>query len=305
MDARQLRYFLAVVDAEGFSKAAEQLYIAQPSLSQAIAGLERELGVVLFHRVGRGIVLSEAGRQLVEPARQVIRDLATAQATIDAIKGIASGRVEIVSMPSPGIEPLTSLVRHFTAAHPDVTISVDAAFVPDEVIDAVRTGAAEIGLLGAPDLVQVPELDIVAIEDQPLVLVATPGGPFAGRSHITADDLNGHRLVASQQGSLMRHLVDDVRARGIQARLVAEIAHRTSILPLVLAGVADAILPSSWSGLARAAGAEILPIHPISYLRVALVSRRTQLTPAARAFVDTAKAYADNRAQREPRPHLL
>ena len=94
MNIRQLSYFLAVVDAEGFGKAAERLFIAQPSLSQAIAGLERELGVVLFHRVGRGVVLSDAGRQLVEPARQVIRDLATAQATIDAIKGVASGRVE-------------------------------------------------------------------------------------------------------------------------------------------------------------------------------------------------------------------
>jgi DNA-binding transcriptional LysR family regulator len=111
MDARQLRYFLAVVDAQGVGRAAEQLFIAQPSLSQAIAGLERELGVALFHRVGRGVVLSDAGRQLVGPARQVLRDLATAQATIDAIKGVGSGRVEIVAMPSPGIEPLATLIQ--------------------------------------------------------------------------------------------------------------------------------------------------------------------------------------------------
>ncbi|MET0419273.1 MAG: LysR family transcriptional regulator, partial [Actinoplanes sp.] len=277
MDARQLRYFLAVVDAEGFGRAAEQLYIAQPSLSQAIAGLERELGVVLFHRVGRGITLSDAGRQLIEPARQVIRDLATAQATIDAIKGVASGRVDIITMPSPGIEPLASITKRFTEAHPDVTISVDAAFVPDEVIAAVRSGAAEVGLLGGPEPTRVAELDVHPIEDQPLLLVTAPGGPFAGRGHVTVDDLAGLRLVASQRGSLMRTLVDDVLARSPGARLVAEVAHRTSILPLVLAGVADAILPSAWSNLARRAGAEVVPIHPVSALRVSLVSRRTQL----------------------------
>ncbi|MCZ7422355.1 MULTISPECIES: LysR family transcriptional regulator [Micromonospora] len=299
MDARQLRYFLAVVDAEGFGKAAERLYIAQPSLSQAIAGLERELGVALFHRVGRGVVLSDAGKQLIGPARQVIRDLATAQATIDAIKGVARGRVEITSMPSAGIQPLAPIMQRFAAAHPDVTVSVNAAFVPDEVIDAVRTGAVEIGLLGAPDLVRVAELDIVALEDQPLMLFTAPGGPFHGRDHVTADDLDGHRLIASQPGSLMRQLVDHILAQGSQARLVAEVAHRTSILPLVLAGVADAILPAAWKDLAIRAGADVLPIRPTAHLRVVMVSRRTQLTPAARAFIDVAQAY---RAERRDRP---
>jgi DNA-binding transcriptional LysR family regulator len=283
MDARQLRYFLAVVDARGFGKAAEQLFIAQPSLSQAIAGLERELGVVLFHRVGRGVVVSDAGRQLVGPARQVLRDLATAQATIDAIKGVGSGRVEIIAMPSPGIEPLATLMQRFTGAHPDVTISVAAAFVPDEVLEAVRTGAAEIGLLGSPDPMPAGDLDVVPLEDQPLMLVTAPDGPFAGRDHVTAADLGGHRLIASQRGSLMRHL-----AESVQARLVAEVAHRTSILPLVLAGVGDAILPAGWSKLAHRAGAAVVPIHPVTHLRIAMVSRRTRLTPAARAFVELA-----------------
>ncbi len=245
------------------------------------------------------MVLSDAGKQLIGPARQVIRDLATAQATIDAIKGVARGRVEITSMPSAGIQPLAPIMQRFAAAHPDVTVSVNAAFVPDEVIDAVRTGAVEIGLLGAPDLVRVAELDIVALEDQPLMLFTAPGGPFHGRDHVTADDLDGHRLIASQPGSLMRQLVDHILAQGSQARLVAEVAHRTSILPLVLAGVADAILPAAWKDLAIRAGADVLPIRPTAHLRVVMVSRRTQLTPAARAFIDVAQAY---RAERRDRP---
>ena len=69
MDTRKLKYFLAVVDHDGFNRAAEHLLIAQPSLSQTIASLEKELGVPLFHRIGRRAVLSEAGKELVGPAR--------------------------------------------------------------------------------------------------------------------------------------------------------------------------------------------------------------------------------------------
>ncbi len=75
MDIRQLKFFLAVADHNGFSRAAGHLMVAQPSLSQAIATFERELGMPLFHRIGRRVVLSEAGAALVGPARVVLRDL--------------------------------------------------------------------------------------------------------------------------------------------------------------------------------------------------------------------------------------
>lgn len=291
MDARQLKFFLAVIDYEGFSKAAEQLYIAQPSLSQAIAGLERELGVALFHRVGRGVLPTDAGKQLIGPARQVLRDLATAQSAMDAVKGVASGRVEIITMPSPGVEPLSTIMQQFVRDHPDITLSVDGAFVPEDVLHAVRTGASEIGLLGAPTLTQAADLNVLPIEDQPLMLITAPGGPFAGRDSITPADLAGHRLIASQRGSLMRKMVDDVMSSGVSATVVAEVAHRTSILPLVMAGVADAVLPSGWTRVAGMAGADFLAITPPSYLRVALVYRKTPLTPSAEAFLGAAKQY--------------
>ena len=93
MDARQLEYFLAIVDHDGFGRAAQHLHIAQPSLSQSIANLERELGVQLFHRIGRGVVLSTAGSDLIAPARQVLRDLRTARATMESAKGLRRGTV--------------------------------------------------------------------------------------------------------------------------------------------------------------------------------------------------------------------
>jgi DNA-binding transcriptional LysR family regulator len=311
MDGRQLTYFLAVVEHLNFGRAAEQLHIAQPSLSQAMSTLERELGVPLFHRVGRGIVLSDAGAQLVEPARQVLRDLDAAKAVVQSARGLQRGRVEMVSMPSPGIEPLTTIIGEFTAAHPAMSVTVDAAFTPVEVVHAVKSGQAEVGLLGSASSPNTSGLQVLPIENQPLVLISPPetatltptssgshdpgvDGP-GGHAAVERGDLAGLRLIVSKQGSLMRHLVDDVLASGVEAQLVVEVEHRTSILPMVLAGIGHAVMPSSWTPLAQRAGARVRRFEPVSLLRIALVIRKTTLTPAAQAFVQSTASYVEQR----------
>ena len=295
MDARQLAYFLAVVEHLNFGRAAEQLHIAQPSLSQAIGTLEREVGVPLFHRVGRGIVLSDAGAQLIEPARQVLRDLESAKAAVQSTQGLQRGRVELVSMPSPGIEPLTTMVRDFGVAHRAMSVSVTGVFAPDEVIHAVKSGQGEIGLLGSATSPNTAGLLVLPVEDQPLVLVS-PREPALGAQtepaeRVSRSELAGLRLIVSKEGSLMRQLVDDVLASGVEAEIVVEVEHRTSILPMVLAGIGHAVMPSSWTPLAERAGALVREVEPASYLRIALVTRKAVLTPSAKAFMRIAKAY--------------
>jgi DNA-binding transcriptional LysR family regulator len=295
MDARQLAYFLAVVEHLNFGRAAEQLHIAQPSLSQAIGTLEREVGVPLFHRVGRGIVLSDAGAQLIEPARQVLRDLESAKAAVQSTQGLQRGRVELVSMPSPGIEPLTTMVRDFGVAHRAMSVSVTGVFAPDEVIHAVKSGQGEIGLLGSATSPNTAGLLVLPVEDQPLVLVS-PREPALGAQtepaeRVSRSELAGLRLIVSKEGSLMRQLVDDVLASGVEAEIVVEVEHRTSILPMVLAGIGHAVVPSSWTPLAERAGALVREVEPASYLRIALVTRKAVLTPSAKAFMRIAKAY--------------
>lgn len=292
MDARQLRYFLAVVDHRGFGRAAEHLHIAQPSLSQTIAGLERELGVPLFHRVSRGVVVSEAGADLIEPARRVLRDLEAARDSVRSAKGVLAGRVDVVTMPSPGIEPLTTVLATFARVHPGVTVNVDGVFTPDETVAAVRSGSAEIGVLGYAGALDTVGLRLIPLEDQPLVLVSPPGADAAAPGAVRGADLEGERLIVSQPGSLMRRLVDEVLASGVDVRIAAEVAHRTSILPMVLSGFGHAVLPSSWTMLARQAGATVRPIEPTTSLKTAAVHRKAPLTPAARALMRVVTEHA-------------
>ncbi|MEU9058928.1 LysR family transcriptional regulator [Streptomyces sp. NPDC048430] len=300
VDARQLEYFLAIVEHGGFSKAAVALHVAQPSLSQAMANLEADLGVPLFHRMGRGVTLSEAGAELLEPSRRVLRDMAAVRDRAAALSGLHGGTVDVAAMPSPGIEPLTTLIHRFAASHPSVTVSSHAAFTPEEVVDLVRSGACELGLLGAAKSVAVSGLDILPVEEQPFVVVAGPEAAVRDGATLRPEELGGHKLIASRSGSLMRAIVDDITAHTTGTEIVAVVDHRASILPLVLTGVGIAVLPASWTRLARRCGAAVASIEPTAHLHVAMLSLPAHLTPGARAFLELTRTYARQKALRTP-----
>lgn len=293
MDVRQLTYFLAIVDHGGFNRAAKHLHLAQPSLSQSVAGLERHLGVLLFHRVGRRAELTEAGRALIAPARQVLWDVDSAEAAIASLKGLGSGVVDVVSMPSPSLEPLSAIVSRFRERHPRVLVRIHAESTPGSVLDAVRIGAAELGLLGTPHPTRSDGLRTHRLEAQRFVLVLPPGHPMAARADATAADLTGLSLIVGQRGTGQRQVVDDIIAGGVEVQIAVEAEHREAILPMVLKGVGAAVMAESWTSLARIAELPVLPLEPPSLLHICLVHRTARLTPAAQAFLDVAECGDD------------
>ncbi|KFG71304.1 LysR family transcriptional regulator [Streptomyces mutabilis] len=295
MDIRQLEYFLAIVDSGGFSRAATALYVSQPSLSQAVRALEHDLGSELFHRIGRRAVLTDAGRALIEPARAAVRSLETARASVDSVQELRTGRLDIASMPSQAVEPLTALVRDFSHLHPGVVVAVKAVFTSREVVDAVRTGAVELGLLACAGPLPEKEVSTLALGQQRFVLLVPPDDLLARRQSLECEELSGRRLIVGQPGTGMRAYVDSLHEQGVAFEVATEIEHRVALLPLVLAGVGLAVVTESWRNLAHRAGARVLDIEPATVLNVGLVSRRGPLTPAASAFLATARAEASSR----------
>jgi DNA-binding transcriptional LysR family regulator len=110
MDSNRLRHFLAVVDHGGFTVAAQAVYVSQPALSLAVKELETELGVALFTRSGRRVQLTPAGAALLDPARQVLRDLENGQAAVEAVAGLRAGNMTMASLPTLAADPLAPLV---------------------------------------------------------------------------------------------------------------------------------------------------------------------------------------------------
>ncbi|WP_328296867.1 LysR family transcriptional regulator [Streptomyces sp. NBC_00435] len=288
MDFRQLTYFLAIVDHGGFNRAAAALYVSQPSLSQAVQALERDVGSSLFHRTGRRVVLTGAGTALVPRARDALHALELARASVGAVRELRGGRLEIAAMASPTIEPLSTILQRFTERFPAVSLSLRVALTREDVVERVRAGGCELGLLTTSS--PLPDRDVVPhhVGDDRLVLVTPVDGPFPPGRPVRAERLEGHRLIVGQRGTGIRAYVDDLMARGIDVRIAVETEHRMAFLPLVLAGVGLAVVTRSWADLSERAGALVLDLEPACLQHNVLVSRKAQLTPAARAFLEIA-----------------
>lgn len=284
MDVRQLQYFLAVVDHGSVHRAARELFVAQPSISQALRALERDLGADLFHRTGRRLVLTPAGEQLVDPARDVLRGLRLARDTVEAVDGLRGGRLLISAMPSQAVSPLAGMIGRFATRYPEVEVVVRAAATPPEVLDAVRVGAVELGVLGAAQCPEPAGMVVTPLATQRFVLVAAAPGDLPDSEPVAPAALAGARLIAGQPGTVMRRAADDIVRTARGSRIAVEVEHRAAVLPLVLAGVGVAVLSESWRQLALDAGAVVRDLDSPEVLHVCLVHRTGRLSPAASEF---------------------
>lgn len=291
MDARQLRYFLAVVDEGSVHAAAKWLFVAQPSVSQALRSLERGLGADLFHRAGRRLVLTAAGESLIEPARQVVRWLDLARAHVDAVHGLRTGRLVVATMPSQAVDPLPSVIHRFLGKFPMVQVSIRAAFTPPDVVAMVRAGGVELGMMASTGLVDTADLDLHVVEQQRFVVLAQPGCGLAA-GPLRYEQLDGQRLIVGQAGTGMRAVADQVLAAAPAAVAVVETEHREAVLPMVMSGLGVAIVSEAWSPLARAVGLEVRALDCMETLEVSILHRPGDVSPAARAFLLTASPSA-------------
>jgi DNA-binding transcriptional LysR family regulator len=208
---------------------------------------------------------------------------------VESTTGLQAGRVEIAAMPSQTVEPLSNIIQRFTTLHPGLSVAIRAAPTASVVLEMVRSGVTELGLLGTPEPAKAAGVRLEPAGVQRFILVAPPGSPFADGAAVRREELRGQRLIVGQPGTGMRRLVDEIQADGVEVTVVVESEHREAFLPLVLGGVGYAVLAESWATLARQAGATVSYLEPAAYLHLSLASRNPPLTPAAEAFLAVAR----------------
>jgi DNA-binding transcriptional LysR family regulator len=236
---RQLRIFEAVARLLSFTRAAEELHLTQPAVSMQIKQMEQVVGLALFEQVGKKIYLTEAGHEMAQYSRRVISIMAEAEQVIAEMKGLSRGRLTI-SVASTANYFVPRLWAAFRAQHPDVNVSLDVTNRAG-LIQALMDNASDLVIMGQP-----PEnLDVVAesFMPNPLVVVAPPSHPLAGKKKIPLGRLQQETFLVREQGSGTRSLMERVFAeKDLKLSAPMEMSSTEAIKQGVEAGLGLALL---------------------------------------------------------------
>lgn len=287
MDSRQARVFLAVADTGSLSAAAAVLHLTQQAVSQVVRQLERTARTPLFHR-GRTLVLTPAGRAMVEPARRLSRDMALASAAVAAAQGEVTGSVSVAAFGN-ALDHLVDVIALSRRRYPDLRLTVEEVANFDELLTAVRDGRFDLGLgyRDEPDAAQTPtprDVEVRRVGDDEVCLLLPPGTALSFEGPIPLDALPDLPVIATPRAATSRHVVEKVlRLSGSRPRLAVTTAHRNMQIPLVLAGVGMAWTTRRAAQSALAENAVIRGIDPAIRLELGLIRRRDADAPGVQA----------------------
>jgi DNA-binding transcriptional LysR family regulator len=296
MDLRRLEIFVKVADLGSFSRAAEALFLTQPTVSEHVRALEDSLGVQLLDRLGRTTTPTRAGDLLLGYARRMLALAREASQAIEQFQGKMSGELTIGGSTIPGEYVLPELIGAFRGKYPEVRISLLIGS-SREVQSWVEDGRVEIGLVGAaPASRAVEGRQLMADE---LVVVVGAEHPWAARDAVSLDDLRAEPMILRERGSGSRETFERaLEAAGLDLgvfRVVGEIASTQAIKQAVRAGVGVSLI--SRRAVVDECRARLLACVKIAGLTVSrafhLVTHRDRArSPLAQAFLTFVESQA-------------
>ena len=296
MDLRRLEIFAKVAELGSFSRAAEALFLPQPTISEHIRALEDELGVQLLYRLGRGATPTRAGRLYLDYARRILALSREARQAIDQFQGRISGELVVGGSTIPGEYLLPALIGQFKSKYPEISISLMIGS-SREVTGWVEEGRVEVGVVGAHPSARVLESRELMADD--LVIVVPSGHPWWGRSTVTVTEVRTEPLILRERGSGSRDALERAIANaGLDLgafRIAGEIASTQAIKQAVRAGVGISLI--SKRAVEDECKARLLHCVKVRDLRVTrsfyLVTHRGRSrSPVANAFVEFVESQA-------------
>jgi DNA-binding transcriptional LysR family regulator len=249
MQIQQLEYFEAVARHLHFTRAALELHVAQPSVSQQIQKLEVELGRALFHRTRRGVELTEAGRLVLPHVRGVLAQVADIAAEVRELSGMRIGTLRIGAPPSIGTHVLPGALGTFSRQYPGISLVVreGGSLSLVEWLVAGELDLAVVIEAGGMTRSRQPALTTEPLFTERLLLAVPRGHRLAARRAIDVAELSQEAFVMLREGAydLRDQTLAACRAAGFEPRVAIDGSEMDSALRFVAAGLGVAILPAS------------------------------------------------------------
>jgi LysR family transcriptional regulator, transcription activator of glutamate synthase operon len=280
MDVHHLRYFEAVARLGHVTRAAQELHIAQPSLSKQIQTLEGELGVALFNRVGRRIELTDAGALLLPYARRILRDVEAAQEALQQRADLHHGRVSIGAPPTVGTHLLPQALADWNARYNAIQLELHEAGA-GELVELLAEGAVDLAVVPGP----VRDVTWIELFTEELVVAVGSQHPLAQYEGVTANDVRAHGFILFPAGYELRdRTLAYCRSAGFEPRVVLDGGEMDTVLRLTAVGLGIAIMPRL--ALQGADGVIGIPIRDAQLHRTLGLIRHPErtLSPAAAAL---------------------
>jgi DNA-binding transcriptional LysR family regulator len=288
MELRQLTYFAAVARHRHFTRAAEEVRVAQPALSQQVRRLEAELGVELFRRSTRHVELTEAGGLLLERANRMLAEAEAARQELSELVGLLRGTVSLGSLPLASLG-VPAMLEAFRERYPGVTIQLHEQAI-DVILAMMRRDELDLAFAMASPASAGPDMSGRVLYEEELVAVMSPAHALARRTSVRVEELADDSLIGFRPGSALRRAVDEQLSGAERSPAYAfETFELETIRSLASHGLGVALLPA---GYLHPAGPKVASarMRPRVRLPVSLLWRTERpRAPAAGAFLDFAQ----------------
>jgi LysR family transcriptional regulator for metE and metH len=287
LDTRQLLAFKTIVEAGGFTKAARQLHVTQSALSHQIKVLETQLGTQVFSRIGKRVVLTQAGETLLRYATSILREIREAQQALAELLTPDHGRLRVSTSTYSCYMILPHVLREFRTAYPHVELFVDAVYT-DAAIQELLNGELDLAVFVTPHHTQ--GLSLSHLCEDELVVLVDPTHPWAQRRRVQWADLATQVLVTYNRASeTFQEIQNELHKRGITLKETMEVRHGTAVKEIVKVGLGIALLPR-WVAMDDIAEGSLiaLSLGQVGLKRQWCVAhaRNTPLPPYGQAFIE-------------------
>ncbi|MDE3097203.1 MAG: LysR family transcriptional regulator [Chloroflexota bacterium] len=270
MDLGQIEAFVQVAQHRSFSKAAEALFLTQPSVTARIQALERDLGESLFERNGRGVRLTEMGTSFLPYARRALKALQDGRDALDGMRNLELGTLKLGSALTVSTYVLPRILKKYCTLYPGVEVSVQTGR-SEQVLQMVLNDDVHCALertVHHPDIVTVP------LYEDDLVLVAAPQHRFARGGTASIEDVGRESLILFDKGSSYTALIQNVfRQNGVVPRTLMELDTIEGTKKMVEEGLGIAMLPK----VSTQRELEIGTLVPIAVSNAAMPRRQISL----------------------------